>query len=146
MEKITIRPWTEQDIDIVTEMEARCFSDPWNKEAMTASYLAPFTHCFLLEAGGQVCGYCILSVLFEDAEVLNIAVDLPHRKQGYGNALMNAMHEKAIALGAEKCFLEVRESNLSAITLYKKYGYEQYGVRKRYYEDGEDALAMKKTL
>ena len=106
----------------------------------------PFSHCFLIEDGGQVCGYCVLSVLFEDAEVLNVAVSKAHRKKGYGALLMEAMLERAIALGATQCFLEVRESNVAAIALYKKYGFSQYGIRKNYYEDGENALTMKKIF
>ena len=99
-----------------------------------------------MEEGGQVCGYCVLSVLFEDAEVLNIAVAPAHRKKGYGKLLMDAMLEKARKLGALQCFLEVRESNMPAIRLYESYGFAGYGVRKRYYEDGENALVMKKIF
>ena len=45
-----------------------------------------------------------------------------------------------------QAFLEVRVSNAPAISLYKKFGYEPYGIRARYYEDGEDALVMKRGL
>ena len=141
-----IRLWEEKDLPILTALEEECFSDPWNEQALKSSFDLPFTHCFLAEEGGQVCGYCVLSVLFEDAEVLNIAVAPAYRKQGYGRLLMETMLEKARSLNALQCFLEVRESNTPAIRLYESYGFAQYGVRKRYYEDGENALVMKKIF
>ena len=141
-----IRPWEEKDLPIISALEEECFSDPWNEEALKSSFDLPFTHCFLVEEGGQVCGYCVLSVLFEDAEVLNIAVAPAYRKKGYGKLLMETMLEKARELDALQCFLEVRESNTPAIRLYESYGFAQYGVRKRYYEDGENALVMKKIF
>ena len=54
--------------------------------------------------------------------------------------------EKAKELGAEKCFLEVRVSNLPALTLYRKFGFEDLSIRAKYYADGEDALVMVKKL
>ena len=141
-----IRAWQESDIPFLVELEKECFVDAWSEKALRDSFALPFSHCFLLEDEGQVCGYCILSVLFEDAEILNIAVSPAHRKKGYGKRLMDAMLEKARALEATQCFLEVRESNAAAISLYEKYGFSQYGVRKRYYADGENALVMKKIF
>lgn len=141
-----IRTWEEKDIAAIAQMEARCFSDPWTEGMLRDCLKYAWQHLFLAEDGGQVCGYCCLGVLFEDAEVLNIAVDTPHRGKGIGQALLTAMHEKAKTLGALQCFLEVRVSNAAAIALYEKNGYERYGVRAHYYPDGENAMLMKKTL
>lgn len=143
---MNIRAWEKADIEGITQIEARCFQDAWKKEAFEDILKYPIHHSFLLEEGGQVCGYACLLVLFEDAEVENIAVDLPYRGKGYARALMDAMHERAKTLGAKRCLLEVRVSNAAAISLYEKYGYIRYGVRKRYYADGEDAFVMQKIL
>ena len=143
---MTIREWTESDIAKIAEIEERCFQDAWSVVAFEDILKYPIHHSFLVEEGGQVCAYACVLVLFEDAELENIAVDLPYRKRGIAKALMDALHEKAKALGAKRCLLEVRVSNAPAISLYEKYGYEKYGVRKRYYEDGEDAFVMQKQL
>lgn len=141
-----IREWTKEDIPVIAEMERRCFHDAWTEEMLSDTLRYPIYNCFLAEEGGQVCGYCCLIVVCEDAEVGNIAVDLPFRGRGVGKALMEKMHERAREKGATQCFLEVRVSNQNAIALYKKFGYESYGIRARYYEDGEDAVVMKRVL
>ncbi len=127
-------------------MEQSCFSDPWSKEMLSDCLRYPYYRTFVAEEGGQVCGYGVLIVLFEDAEVANIAVGNAFRGRGIGKALLREMHAQAKALGATRALLEVRKSNGVAIALYEKFGYAAYGERKGYYEDGEDALLMECAL
>ncbi len=141
-----IRAWKKEDIDRIAQIEQECFSDPWTREMLADCLTYPYYRCFLAEEGGQVCGYCILIALFEDGEVANIAVALPYRGRGVGGLLLQKLHESAKALGATRCLLEVRKSNERAISLYRRFGYEAYGVRARYYADGEDAILMQKRL
>ncbi len=141
-----IRAWEQKDITKLTEMEQRCFSDPWTEQMLADTLKLPVYHGFLVEEQGEILGYASLIVVCEDAEVGNIAVDLPFRGKGISKLLMDAMHERAKSLGATHCFLEVRVSNSVAISLYEKYGYEKFGIRSKYYADGEDAFVMKKSL
>lgn len=141
-----IRAWEEKDIDTIAEMEQRCFRDPWTKQMLLDCLRFPIYHCFLAEEGGQVCGYASMMALFENAEIGNIAVDTPFRGQGISKLLMDKMHETAKSMGVEQMLLEVRVSNAVAIALYERYGYEKYGVRAKYYADGEDAFVMRKDL
>ena len=140
-----IRPWKKSDIDAIAQIEAFSFPDPWTKSNLSDVLKYPHYRSFLIEEGGQVCGYGCITVMFERAEVANIAVAAPYRRRGIGNYLLNAMHHTAKMMGAEDCFLEVRPSNTSAIALYEKCGYERYGIRPRYYGN-EDALLMRKKL
>jgi ribosomal-protein-alanine N-acetyltransferase len=142
-----VRAWQEKDIEIIAQMEARCFSDAWTKDMLADVLKYPLYSSFLLEDGGQVCGYaCLIGIPYAEATVANIAVDIPFRGKGLSKMLMDAMHDYAKKIHAEECFLEVRVSNFAAISLYQKYGYEIYGVRAKYYADGEDAYVMKKAL
>ena len=84
-------------------------------------------------------------VMYETAEIANIAVAAPFRGRGLGKTILERMHYTAKTLGVEQCLLEVRPSNVSAIGLYQKCGYTTYGVRERYYGN-EDALLMSKQL
>ncbi len=140
-----IRAWTKSDIDAIAMIERFSFSDPWTRENLLDVLRFPHYQSFLAEEGGQVLGYGCLTVVFEYAEVANIAVATPYRGRGVGNALLQAMHHRAKSLGAQQCLLEVRVSNASAIALYEKNGYERYGIRERYYGN-EDALLMRKML
>ena len=140
-----LRALREDDLSIIEEMEKRCFADPWTREMFASLLRFPFQYAIVAEDGGQVCGYCCFSSLFEDAELLNIAVDTPYRKRGIGESLLGEMLSRVKTLGAQNCFLEVRKSNAPATSLYEKYGFERCGVREKYYGDGEDAILMKKS-
>ena len=142
-----VRAWQQEDIPEIVKMEARCFSDPWTEEMLSSVLIYPLYSSFLVEDRGQVCGYaCLIEIPNAEVTVANIAVDAPFRGKRIGKMLMDAMHERARAIKAEESFLEVRVGNEAAIALYKKYGYEIFGVRAKYYEDGEDAYVMKKSL
>lgn len=141
-----IRAWEQKDIPTLAEMEKRCFTDPWTEQMLSDTLKLPVYHGFLVEEEDKILGYASLIVVCEDAEVGNIAVDFPFRGKGISKLLMDAMLQRAKSLGATHCFLEVRVSNVVAIALYEKYGYEKFGIRAKYYADGEDAFVMRKVL
>ena len=91
-----------------------------------------------------VTGYIGLYLSFDEASVTNVAVASKFRKKGYGEALVEKSKELAKDAGAECIFLEVRQSNVPALSLYKKLGFEELGIRKNFYEHPvEDAIIMK---
>ena len=141
-----VRTWEEKDIPQIADIENSSFADPWTEGMLKDTLRFPVYHTFLAEEGGQECGYGCLILLFEDAELANIAVAPTHRGKGIGKLLLEKMHDYAKTFGAERMLLEVRVSNQSAIGLYEKYGYEKYGLRENYYPDGEDAHLMQKSL
>lgn len=143
---MTIRTFTEKDIPKIAELEKLCFSDPWTEDALAAVCRYPVLYGLAAEEDGEIVGYCCTQVLFEDAELQNIAVAPKMRGRGLAKDLLAAAEENAKTLGAEKCFLEVRVGNTPAIRLYEKFGYERIGVRKGYYGEGEDAILMRKTF
>ena len=141
-----VRAWEEKDIPQIADIENSSFADPWTEGMLKDTLRFPVYHTFLAEEGGQVCGYGCIILLFEDAELANIAVAPTHRGKGIAKRIMENMHAYAKQRGAERMLLEVRVSNQSAIGLYEKYGYEKYGLRENYYPDGEDAHLMQKSL
>lgn len=84
-------------------------------------------------------GYLLYSDSGQECEVLMIGVIPAERKKGIADGLL----KEVIALG-KPVFLEVAESNKSAINLYVKNGFEIVGKRKKYYKNGETALTMKR--
>lgn len=148
-----IRRMTMQDIPEVVEIEKQCFSLPWSEKSFEDSLTREDTIFLVCETVGDVgesvvpdcvAGYMGLYLSFDEASVTNVAVSPCFRKKGYGEALVTAAKEFAKESGAECIFLEVRESNVPAISLYKKQGFEELGIRKKFYEHPvEDAIIMK---
>ena len=85
-------------------------------------------------------------VVAETADVQNIAVISQLRGRGLGSALLRALHEIALQRGAQEVLLEVRESNETAQSLYRRFGYTEIAQRPRYYPDGETAVIMLASL
>ena len=140
-----IRAWEEKDIPAIADIENKSFADPWTEGMLSDTLRFPVYHTFLAEEGGQVCGYGCLILLFEDAELANIAVAPTHRGQGVGKLLMEKLHEYAKRFLAERMLLEVRVSNAPAISLYEKLGFVNVGRRPNYYHNPkEDALILRK--
>ncbi|MEG4119460.1 ribosomal protein S18-alanine N-acetyltransferase [Microcoleus sp. N9_B4] len=85
---------------------------------------------------------CLWAIL-EEAHIIMLAIHPQFQGQGLGQALLLALLKSACDRQLERSTLEVRDSNLAAVYLYKKFGFKEAGRRKRYYEDtGEDALVM----
>jgi len=75
--------------------------------------------------------------------ITTIGVFPAYRQQGIASSLLKAVE---LALHLDRIRLSVRKSNITAIHMYKKYGYSQVGQWPGYYEDGEDALIFERTL
>ena len=153
-----IRRMTVEDIPAVAEIENQCFSLPWSDKSFEDSLLREDTIFLVCEddsmttngehsserTGAVLTGYMGLYISFDEASVTNVAVSPVCRKRGYGEALVVAAKTAAKEAGAECIFLEVRVSNAPAISLYKKLGFEELGIRKKFYEHPvEDAIIMK---
>jgi len=90
-----------------------------------------------------ICGYASMWLMVDEAHLTSIAVRETHRRQGIGELLLIFIIDLSLQVNAQVVTLEVRESNLAAQALYKKYGFANVGVRRGYYsEDGEDAVIM----
>lgn len=101
-------------------------------------------NCFVGQTEG---GFIAVMVNCDTADLLDIAVAEDHRNKGVATALMSFMDTECVSRGVKEIFLEVRKSNAPAISLYKKCGFEQISVRRKYYGNPtEDAVIMRKTL
>lgn len=139
-----LRPMREDDLDTVHAVEIRAYEFPWTvgifRDCLRADYPA-----WVLQHGGRIIGYFLMSVAAGEAHVLNICIDPAFQGQGHGRHLLRALVHIARGRGAERVFLEVRPSNAGAIALYHSEGFNEIGRRPRYYpaRDGrEDALVM----
>ena len=137
---------SETDLEAVLLIEQSSFPLPWKREHFLHEINAPHSFPFVAECDGGIAGYVCLMSLFEEAQILDIAVAPDQRGRGVGRLLM----EKALAVaherGAEIMALEVRESGAAAIGLYQALGFKRVGIRANYYEASENAVLMEKTI
>lgn len=119
---------------------------PWKREHFLQEIHSHISFPYVADLDGAVIGYLCLTSLFEEAQILNIAVTPQQRGTGVARMLMETAVNAAREHGAAVLMLEVRESNAAAIKLYEDFGFTRYFVRKGYYEGKEDALLMEKTL
>jgi ribosomal-protein-alanine N-acetyltransferase len=143
---IAIRPMEESDLDAVMAIEQASFPAPWQRVHFQHELSAPHSFPFVAAADGAVAGYVCLMSLFEEAQILDIAVDPRQRGRGIARRLMERAFVVARAQGAEFVALEVRASNAAAIALYERLGFVRTGVRRGYYEGKEDAVLMERSL
>ena len=141
-----IRPMSETDLEAVLLIEQSSFPLPWKREHFLHEINAPHSFPFVAECDGAIAGYVCLMSLFEEAQILDIAVAFDQRGRGVGRLLM----EKALAVAHEKgteiMALEVRESGAAAIGLYQALGFRWVGIRANYYGASENAVLMEKTI
>ena len=94
----------------------------------------------------EITGYLMSLLVADELHITNLAVSPSRRRSGIADSLIGHALQDARAHGATWCQLEVRVTNAPARTLYEKHGFREIGVRKGYYQDGEDAVVMGKEL
>ena len=131
----------------IASLEKAVFPDAWDEAALESTFEYDYNHLLTEKRNGKVIGYIIYSDVQGDAELLRIAVDKRYRRQGIAAGLMESMLDELTEAGAERVSLEVRAHNISAVALYKKFGFKDIFIRSNYYHDPEDdALIFQKIL
>ena len=141
-----IRKMCMEDVPAVAAIEKECFSVPWSERSFEDSIHREDT-VFLVCVDEGVVGYIGMYLSFEEGEITNVAVAPSYRQRGCGQQLISAIKQHATEQNAQSILLEVRKSNIPALSLYKKNGFEEIGIRKNFYERPvEDAIIMKVGL
>lgn len=132
------------DLDDLVELERTCFAYHWTHEQFLMGLEQGVYVILGIRMDGQLAGYIAFSLIEDEMEILNLAVHPDYREQKLASALMGRTFAICRIKGVKKSFLDVKESNAPAIAMYRKYGYEQFGIRKKYYPDTkEDALLFR---
>jgi [ribosomal protein S18]-alanine N-acetyltransferase len=143
----SVRPAEERDLEAVLEVERASFALPWGEESFRS--LVGLTRATFLVAdmGGHIVGHAVAWWAGGEGEVANVAVQPAHRLQGIATLLLDHILERARRENLEALFLEVRTSNVTAFEWYRRRGFEQVGVRPRYYRNPtEDARVLRLAL
>ena len=140
----SIRKMVEADIPAAVALDQMSFSLPWPERSFRFEVTDnPASRCWVAEIDGQIVGMIVAWLFVDEAHIATIATHPDFRRQGIAQKLLTHTLRYTYDEGAVTSFLEVRESNLAAQEMYRKFGYEKTGRRKRYYKDNdEDAILM----
>ena len=146
MSGITVGLMTIRDVDAVHEIEKLCFAIPWSRESFLQEVTENACARYLVvREDGVPIAYAGMWLVLGEAHITNIAVRPDRRGRGYGELVTRSLIQLAADTGMTWMTLEVRRSNTVAQSLYKKLGFVETGLRRRYYADNnEDALIMAK--
>ena len=139
---------SENDVKNLVDLGEKYFHDFWDEETLK-NYCENY-HLILLKSfdeKNEITGYVCGRFIFETAEIDRVVVDEKYRGKGFAKSLINEFEKIAKSKGAFEILLEVRRSNIPAISLYEKCGFEKISERKDYYRNPtEDAIIMRKEI
>jgi ribosomal-protein-alanine N-acetyltransferase len=148
--RLNYEPMRERDIEDVLAVEDRVYPYPWSRANFLDSLASGYQAWVLRDQAMRLLGYFLVMQVVDEAHLLNVAVAEEWQGQGLGRFLLNQSVACARGLGMESMLLEVRPSNVRALGIYERYGFEQIGRRKGYYpaadQQREDAIVMRYTL
>lgn len=136
---------TPEHLDDVKALLDSCFGESaWSMESLRSQMEKADSRCTVAMIDNQIVGFLAFEQIADEGSIVEVAVRLDHRRKGIARALIeSALSDDSL----KEIFLEVRESNISAIRLYESFGFERIGIRKDYYDKPkEDAVMMKKQL
>ena len=134
-----IRKMNSADIPAVLRIQGELAFQDWNERQYEQEIKAPYTYAVVYENEGAIEGYAVFHLLGADSELLSIAVSETAQRKGIGTQLLHAGLSQLDLDKSDCCFLEVRENNIKARNFYEKHGFNLFGIRKKYYADGENA-------
>ncbi len=138
---ITIESFKKEHVKAVAEIEKACFSSPWSENALSEELTNENAHFLTAFFNGEIAGYLGLHIICGEGYITNIAVLPDYRRHGIAKALITEAFKNDLTF----ITLEVRKSNLPAISLYKSLGFDEVGERKSFYSNPEEnAILMTK--
>ena len=142
-----IRPARAQDLPRIAEVERSSFSTPWSVSSFRTLLTVDRVLFRVLEEDGVVMGHGVLWRVADEGELANIAIHPDAQRRGLGTELLEHLLQEAAATGVARVFLDVRESNVDAIRIYRRRGFREVGRRTDYYQKPvEDALILRLDL
>lgn len=133
----------QEDVPAVMVIERECFAVPWRESAYITELSNRSAYYIAACIGDEIVGYGGMWVIMDESHITTLGVAKAHRGRKIGERVLVALLEEAIRHKARRATLEVRESNVVAQNLYRKYGFQPAAIRRAYYTDNhENAIVM----
>ncbi len=136
----------KDDIELILAVQKDSFNDGWNRNMLQSAFNEGRFYAYGIYLDEKVKGIISYSLSLDSADIEGVVVISSERKKGYGKSLLAFALNDIKQKGVDRVFLEVRESNFTAISLYQSLGFNKISVRKKYYSDGENAVVMLKEI
>lgn len=133
-----------EDLENLKDDLFTSFDDFWNYDILKSELLSDSSKYIIAKLNDNIVGFAGLKLILDEAEIMNIVVKKSCRNRGIGSLLMKKLFSICNNLDVSTINLEVNECNVSAINLYKKFGFKVVGFRKNYYDNGNGAVLMKR--
>ena len=143
---IEILHMTVEDLELIADNLEIDFDNFWNYNIFRTELENGNSKYLVAKIDSKIIGFAGIIPVLDEADISNIVVHKSFRNRKIGSLLLSKLIDLAISLNLNILNLEVRESNIPAIKLYKKYNFEVCGLRKKYYDNTENAILMKKNL
>ena len=151
---VTATPLRPDDLEAAAELHGDAFAQSWSGDEFASLLSQGGTFGFVARRGGaplaKPLGVVLARLTVDEAEILTIAVDRAARGRGVGRLLMDRVLEHLHAERAVSLFLEVEETNIPALALYRRLRFEEVGRRPAYYADPSghrrSALILKRAM
>lgn len=140
------------DIESILKIEQNSFRWPWSHSSFENELLQLQSCNYVVkskepQSETPIIAYVFLRLIIDELHIFRIAVTPTWRRQGIASWMLEECFRKGLEKGAKSVYLEVRPSNIPAVKLYHKLGFETVATRPNYYTDTkEDALVMRKYL
>ncbi len=142
-----IKPALIEDLITLNNLEQAVFSaNAWHKEDIAAMLSLPTVFGFIAYSGKVPVGYVLGQWVEDVGEILTIGVLKTHRRKGFAEQLIKHLFSKMKSDGVYNVTLEVKADNNAAKGIYTKLGGVKVGVRRKYYNNKEDALIYQFNL
>ena len=141
-EKIKIMDMTMEGIETIAPNFQTEFDEFWNINNLRNDFANPNSKYFVAKIDDEIVGFAGILKICDEANIMNIATKVSKRHLGIGTKLLEALISSAKEMGCTSITLEVNDHNTVAINLYEKFNFKRIGIRKKYYNNTDDAIIM----
>ena len=141
-EKIKILPMTEADIEEISPNFQTEFDEFWNINNLKNDFQNPNSTYFVAKLDNEIVGFAGFLNICDEANIMNIVTKINKRHLGIGSKLLSQLITSAHEQNCKSITLEVNEHNAPAIHLYEKFNFKRIGLRKKYYNNKDNAIIM----
>lgn len=131
-----------QDLENIKDCLLTDFDDFWSYNILKQELENGKSKYFVLKQKNEILGFAGILLIIDEVNIMNIVVKKDKRNLGIGSLLLEKIIDFSKIHNATSIALEVNEKNIPAIKLYEKYGFKQVGLRKKYYNNEDNAILM----